>query len=260
MKMKNYILIPTILFTAVCAYASGQGKPTASADNLVLLGRGNPALGGVDSVYIFIDQPELGRLSKNRRWESLRTEVSSEIRGAGIKIIPSDKTGTTARLEIPEFHIRIQTIDYNDTSQCVLFIRSFLARRVYLAADRSTAIKAEVWGTEPVLQFVPTDRCLAEISKIALRDAKAFAHSVITARRKKASANTFASEPNDGEAAKSQRTQIPAGAFVASKNSMVFHKPDCPFVKRISPDNLVTYKTRDDAIKAGKRPCKQCKP
>jgi len=34
----------------------------------------------------------------------------------------------------------------------------------------------------------------------------------------------------------------------------------CSSVKRISSDNLVGYKTRDEAINAGKRPCKLCKP
>lgn len=260
MKMKNYILIPTILATAVCAYASGQSKPTASADKFVLLGRPNPALCCIDRVYIVIEGPDRSRLDKDRRWQALRSEVLSEIQGVGIKTLPPVSPDTAARLEIPEFHIQIQTTESNDSQQSVFFVRSFLARQVYFNEDHSIAIKAEVWGTEPVLQFVLTDRCLAETSKIALRDAKAFAHSVITARRKKVSANTFASEPNDREAAKSQRTQIPTGAFVASKNSRVFHKPDCPFAELILPENLVTYKTRDDAIKAGKRPCKRCKP
>jgi len=48
--------------------------------------------------------------------------------------------------------------------------------------------------------------------------------------------------------------------YVASKNSKVFHKPECRWAKRIKPENLVGYSSRDEAIKAGKRPCKQCKP
>ena len=48
--------------------------------------------------------------------------------------------------------------------------------------------------------------------------------------------------------------------YVASKNSKVFHKPECRWAKRIKPDNLVGYNSKDEAIKAGKRPCKQCKP
>jgi len=48
--------------------------------------------------------------------------------------------------------------------------------------------------------------------------------------------------------------------YVASKSSNVFHRPDCRWAKNISPNNLVSYSSRDEAIKAGKKPCKSCKP
>ena len=35
--------------------------------------------------------------------------------------------------------------------------------------------------------------------------------------------------------------------FVASKNSKVFHKPDCYWAKQISSENLVTFRTYKDA-------------
>jgi micrococcal nuclease len=48
--------------------------------------------------------------------------------------------------------------------------------------------------------------------------------------------------------------------YVASKNSKVFHRPDCKWVKKISPKNLIGFKTREEAIRSGRRPCKTCKP
>jgi micrococcal nuclease len=48
--------------------------------------------------------------------------------------------------------------------------------------------------------------------------------------------------------------------YVASKSSNVFHKPECRWAKKISAQNLVTYKSKEEAIKAGKRPCKTCNP
>jgi hypothetical protein len=48
--------------------------------------------------------------------------------------------------------------------------------------------------------------------------------------------------------------------YVSSKNSQVFHTPQCRSAKRIKPENLITYSSREEAIKAGKRPCKVCKP
>jgi methylphosphotriester-DNA--protein-cysteine methyltransferase len=48
--------------------------------------------------------------------------------------------------------------------------------------------------------------------------------------------------------------------YVASKNSAVFHKPDCRWAKNISAGNLVGYSSREEATNSGKRPCKTCKP
>ncbi len=46
--------------------------------------------------------------------------------------------------------------------------------------------------------------------------------------------------------------------YVAGKKSKVFHRPDCPFAKRLK--SKVIFKTRYQAIKRGLRPCRKCKP
>ena len=48
--------------------------------------------------------------------------------------------------------------------------------------------------------------------------------------------------------------------YVASRNSKIFHRPDCGYVKRILPKNLIGFNSREEAIKSGRRPCKSCKP
>ncbi|NOS99436.1 MAG: hypothetical protein HOP29_02290 [Phycisphaerales bacterium] len=50
------------------------------------------------------------------------------------------------------------------------------------------------------------------------------------------------------------------GAFVGSRLSDVFHRPDCPFAQQINKENLVTFAKAGDATGAGKRPCRRCKP
>jgi len=65
------------------------------------------------------------------------------------------------------------------------------------------------------------------------------------------------SEERAEPAAKSAVTKY---GYVASDNSEVFHKAECRWAKRIKPENLVGYNSRDAAINAGKRPCKLCKP
>ncbi len=48
--------------------------------------------------------------------------------------------------------------------------------------------------------------------------------------------------------------------FTGSKGSDVFHKSNCHSASSISTENIVSYKTRQEAVKAGKRPCKWCNP
>jgi phosphatidylserine/phosphatidylglycerophosphate/cardiolipin synthase-like enzyme len=50
------------------------------------------------------------------------------------------------------------------------------------------------------------------------------------------------------------------GGYVASARSQVFHKAGCKGAAKISEKNLVKYATRDEAIAAGKKPCRECNP
>jgi hypothetical protein len=48
--------------------------------------------------------------------------------------------------------------------------------------------------------------------------------------------------------------------YVGSRTSMTFHKAGCPHARRIKPENLIGFKTVEEAIRAGRKPCKTCKP
>jgi len=48
--------------------------------------------------------------------------------------------------------------------------------------------------------------------------------------------------------------------YAASKNSDVFHYIGCFYVARIKPENLILFKTREESIASGRKPCKKCKP
>ena len=48
--------------------------------------------------------------------------------------------------------------------------------------------------------------------------------------------------------------------YVTSRNSAVFHRASCRSVAKISPKNLMGYATREEAVRAGKKPCEECRP
>jgi len=56
------------------------------------------------------------------------------------------------------------------------------------------------------------------------------------------------------------QAQVVEYAYVASAQREVFHRPDCEWAKKISPHNLVGFKTREEAIKSGRKPCRICRP
>lgn len=51
-----------------------------------------------------------------------------------------------------------------------------------------------------------------------------------------------------------------AGGYVASRRSTVFHKPNCPHVKRIHQKNRTGFGTFKEAAGTGRTPCRSCKP
>jgi hypothetical protein len=48
--------------------------------------------------------------------------------------------------------------------------------------------------------------------------------------------------------------------FWASRNSTKYHRPGCKWAKRISKRNLLIFKSRQEAERAGYRPCGVCRP
>ncbi len=56
-----------------------------------------------------------------------------------------------------------------------------------------------------------------------------------------------------------ESTIAPQGcAFVGSKNSNIYHLPTCSYAKRIKPENIVCFKSAEDAVSKGYQPDKSC--
>lgn len=50
------------------------------------------------------------------------------------------------------------------------------------------------------------------------------------------------------------------GKYVASKLRHPFHYPSCEWAPKIDFHNMQWFQTRQEAIRAGHRPCKVCNP
>jgi micrococcal nuclease len=48
--------------------------------------------------------------------------------------------------------------------------------------------------------------------------------------------------------------------YRGNRNSTVFHRPDCPFGKKIGRGNRIRFDSRRSAFEKGYRPCRRCRP
>jgi len=62
------------------------------------------------------------------------------------------------------------------------------------------------------------------------------------------------------EKKETKKIEVQKYKYAASKKSEVFHYINCFYVASIKPGNLILFKTREEAIASGRRPCKKCKP
>lgn len=79
--------------------------------------------------------------------------------------------------------------------------------------------------------------------------------------RKRPSGTGFAtSRKAKKDKRRTQPVKKEGAGWTASKNGKVFHRSDCSFNKRISPENFITFDSREQALQTGRRPCKTCRP
>lgn len=55
-------------------------------------------------------------------------------------------------------------------------------------------------------------------------------------------------------------TQVLAADLIASKNSDKYHTQDCKIAAKIKEENIIKFKSAEEAAQAGYIPCKRCNP
>lgn len=260
MKAGKYYLGIIIVIGVLCVPALGEVEQPSPG---TLLGQPNPAIARIRQLYIVVVPPDAEPNKEGLVWKELETAVESKISENGIKIAEAIQREHILRsLAIPELRININTLKIEEPNQYIFHIETSLAKRVYLTGDISQSVKVDVWRTEPTMQAVSAENMPAAVTGAVLEQVETFIHAYLAANpwnKQSIDANeaSEAAEEQDEPVAESAPAE---NEYVASKNSKVFHKPDCSWAKKIKPENLVGYSSRDEAINAGKRPCRQCNP
>lgn len=260
MNTKKYYLGTAIIIAALCTAVFGEIEQTTQD---TLLDRPNPALARIRQLYIVIladdGEPNKDGLSLKKLEESVEKKIGEN----GIKIAEAiGRENTLRSLAIPELRIDITTLKLEESQQYMFHIQTSLAKKVYLTKNSSRRIKADVWKTEPTMQAVSVQHMPIVVTAAVMEQVEAFIHAYLAAN---SSGRRTSEASGISTAAKEQTEPVEQSSpaeyqYFASKNSRVFHRPDCSWVKRIKPENLVGYVSREEAINSGKRPCKRCNP
>jgi hypothetical protein len=222
----------------------------------------NPALRDVRevSVMVTISNSEPNKFGLNPA--DLKNKVITKLSDAGFKVIEPPNPF----LKVPELRISLDMLKLESCGQCVINVRTSLACDLLPPnIDELMYIKADVWKVESGLRAVAVDGLTVEVNDIVQQQVHTFiaARPPMVSVDKKPDVNQprqqvrKATDEKDTNLVKRQAVE---SNYVASKNSKVFHKPGCQFAAKISAKNLVSYDSREQAIAAGKRPCKSCNP
>jgi hypothetical protein len=234
------------------AQADAMGPPEAG-----LISR-NEALADIDKLCAVLLTHGAQQVGAMVDFPRLQARAIAGLEAKGVQHVEC-KTGVTPRLII-----HIEALRLPGTRLCVYRVQTALSRIVTFTDHRELRVQADVWRLKPVMAAVPEADVADAIGTAVLTQVEVFAGAYQAAR-----AQRLPRSPGDtGQAPPSPQTapqptpgrDAVAGPFVASKSSSVFHRSECRWVRNIAARNRVTYATRAEAVQAGKRPCKTCKP
>ena len=219
----------------------------------------NPALAGIEELSVILTAADSEPNTDVLKRANIKAEVISRLYDAGFKIGRSSA-------DAPELNIKLTVLKFESIEQYVVSVRTSLVRSVTLVnGDERFSVIADVWKMDSGIRIMAAERIADEVPAIVREQVQTFiaACPPTISVEKKPDVNQPRPQlrkTTDEKDTKPAKQQTVEATFVASKNSQVFHKANCPSAQKISSKNLVSYATRDEAIAAGKRPCERCNP
>jgi hypothetical protein len=254
--MARWVCCMALLLGASVRPPAGMPLPD---DQEVLLSAGG-ALAGLDRLDVVLSLRAAEQDVRGLNASRLKTRVVEKLDAAGIR---RGQAGPGAAASLV---VRIEATPVLNGSMYVCRVQIAVTRLVVLPGPRNLQVPAEVWQGRPVLEVVAREVLAEAVSAAVSRQAGAFVEAW------RAVGSPAAPPPGKGQGIlpPSETGPVPTDSggpaptagypLVSSRNSQVFHRPDCRWVQNIAGGNLVGYRSRDEAVQAGKRPCKTCKP
>jgi hypothetical protein len=256
MRVKGGTKMTCVCFAAILLGTSvGQVTAERPGNDSGPLVSSYQALVGVTGVRIVLALPGAGLEIRPVDVTRLRAAVVERLRGAGIRPV-EDETGL-----VPRLLVRMECTPVPDSDNQVCRVQVSLIRLVTLPERPDFQIQAEVWQGGPAVQIVAKEEAAGAIRAGVLNQVQVFVEASRIARTTPAPGLARAVPPAAGRVPSNPADPRAVGwPFVCSKNSEVFHCSGCRLARDIAAGNLIGYKSREEAVRAGKRPCKVCKP
>lgn len=256
MGMNAYALAMAVMI------AAGGGAPQAAMlerPEVGLLAAGDEALAGIDRLCCVVGAGETPEAMRLVNTELLQARIANRLAQSGIALVEC-RRGLTPRLVV-----QIEVTQVPDCGRHVCRVQTSVNRVVTFSNRRDLHVVAAVWQLRPTIEVVPDEEVAWAIDAAATVQIDAFIVTWQAARSLQPRGGPSAGTPTSDDAAQHDIQDTAGNAqtqyrFVASRNSSVFHRPDCRWAGNIAEKNLVGFRTRQEALRAGKRPCKSCKP
>ena len=266
MKIRKYHLILAIV-PALGDTQSAADKPAAPADRPVSPVRTNPALVGLQQLYVVV-VPLYAELDTTEvLWDELVVQIERRVAETAITVLPAPSLDRPFNIgNIAELRVNIDPLGPINVQQYVYRVQTSVAVDVRPQIDSSVVIKSDVWTVGATVQAALAQDEFATVSELVMEQVEAFIRDWLSANRQAGltaetgGSGAVSSQPTSQQTRPQARPTTAKYQYVSSKYSKIFHKPDCNWAKRILPKNLAGYNSREEAVKAGKRPCKICKP
>ncbi|MHC4154551.1 MAG: hypothetical protein ACYST6_06475 [Planctomycetota bacterium] len=254
MKSGAYFAVWLVCAGLLCGGASGEvtvphdGQPA-------LIGKANPMLAGIEHVHVVIETPDAEPNKDGLMWRALEQKVKQKLSEAGL--LPKNSARAQPGL-LPSLRIDVDMLKLAESGQYVFRAQTCLATKIQLSRQSRHYVQADIWKVPPTMQAVQIPQMPERVTDVVLEQVDGFIHCHLAA-------NPEGVGPADANAVGTALTMDPRPAaghhpYAGSRRSKVFHKSDCRWVERIAPKNLVGYNSREEALRAGKKPCKRCKP
>jgi len=262
MKTKKHYLISAAAIAILAALVLADVEIHPPIEQ-ALIGPPHPALVGIEELYVAIQRQGVDPNKDGLVFKDLRAKVQDRLTQAGIKMYSGNVRGAPLKPETPILTVDVDLLKLKKLKRYVFSAETSLSRLVRLRLGQRHAFTADVWKKNSSIRTVDVENMPAIVTGVVMEQIEAFVHAYLAANPKviqTPDANDVATAIQQPPVKPPPKVAIAKYKYVASKNSKVFHRPDCSSGQRIKPKNLVGYNSRADAIQAGKRPCKICKP